>query len=152
MLQCVGTSSVPCSSDGGRGWLLISVSFFMGVCLCGVFFHLHAKLPPASLLKRLGLGKAFLFTSETSVVLLTVCFSLKNNPEFRSCLHLFNIANRISTSLQRLVCFWLFSFTTAVIERYLDLFPSIQLTGMVSHLDGDWGELLFWPTRLLCLF
>ena len=104
----------------------------MGVCLCGIFFHLLAKPPPASLLKHLGLKKTFIFTSQTSVFLLTVCFSLKNSPEFRSCLHPFKIANRITSSLQRLVWFWLFSFPAAVIERHLDLFPSIQLTWLVT--------------------
>lgn len=92
------------------------------------FFHLLAKPLPASVLKHLGLRKTFLFSLETSVFLLTMRFCLKTNAEFRSRLHLFNIANRIYTSLQRLVWFWLFSFTTAVIERHLDLFPSIQLT------------------------
>lgn len=130
-------------------WLTADfVSFLMGVCLCGIFFHSLAKPPPATLLKHLGQRKASFRIRNKCLPANTVLFYEKQGHEFRSCLHLSHIANRISTSLQGLVLFWLFSFTTGMIERRLGVFCSLQPSWVMTYLDGCWGERLCWPTRL----
>lgn len=81
-------------------WLLLSVSFPSGLCLGGSLFPLVCKATSSQYPKPPGTEKCLFLHQKQVSFLLTECFSLeKNNSEFRSCLHLFRIVNRISTVL-----------------------------------------------------
>lgn len=81
-------------------WLLLSVSFPSGLCLGGSLFSLVCKATSSQYPKPPGTEKCLFLHQKQVSFLLTECFSLeKNNSEFRSCLHLFRIVNRISTVL-----------------------------------------------------
>lgn len=121
-------------------WLLISVSFLSGVCLGGSFFHLFAKPPPASILNHLGLRSVSFCIRNKCPSINRVLFFGKNNSEFRSCLHLFRIANRISTVLQRLICFVL--FVLFLFHNCSDWKTARSVPLHPAHLDGDRGEQL----------
>lgn len=131
----VSTPSCSCSSADGSGWLLVSVSFLMGMCLCDIFFHsLTHKATSSRLPKTRGTEKSISHCIRIECLLINsgVLFFYH---EFRSCLCLFNIADTIATKACFSVAFLFHNCSESKTFQSIPLHPAQQ--------DGDRGELLF---------